>query len=123
MPGYEIHWITVVRENKKQLIFNAGRSSNGSEPLMPINTEYPILFDEQILKRFNAKIKEINNMPVNTKFVVSNPFEDELWGHEATKVILSKLQLNKSIEWGYENEKYQSYLIRKKELKQIKKAI
>ena len=125
MGNYEFMWKSIILENSKQLKFSTSRNTNVTDPVMPNDTEYPIKFNERILESFNSKIDELNNISIDTKFVISDPYKHELWGHDAVRVILTKLQLNNSMEWGYEkiDDKYQLFLIRKRKLEKIENAM
>ena len=131
LGNYEFFWKAQKIEGVKSLSFGAGkhtmfgRKIETAEPEMPMNTEYPITINEEVLKKFNSQIENLNNNPVNTKVTITKPYEKELWGHDATRVILTKLQLIKSIEWGYEKIDGENvmYIIRKENLKQINNAM
>lgn len=125
MGNYEFLWKPTNIKNSKQLQFSPSRNANDSDPLMPNDSEYPIKYNEQILAKFNSKIDELNKLPIGTKFIISNPYKNELWGHDAVRVILTKLQLNNSMEWGYEKEhdKFNLYLIRKREIEKVENAM
>gem|GEM_PF-4425141 len=125
MGNYEFLWKPLNIQNSKQLQFSPSRNANDSDPVMPNDSEYPIKFNELILERFNSKIVELNNIPIDSKFSISNPYKHELWGHDAVRVILTNLQLNNSIEWGYEkiDEEYKLYLVRKREIKKVENAM
>ena len=125
MGNYEFSWKSITFENSKQLEFTAGKNVNDNNPTMPNDTEYPVKINKQILAKFNSKIDELNSIPINIKHIISNPYKDELWGHDAVRVILTKLQLDRIIEWGYETDKKetQMYIVRNKLLTKMKNAM
>jgi len=131
LGNYEFFWKSEMKEGNTLLLFSAGKHTmfgnkiEEPQPLMPMNTEYPITFNKQIRVKFNSKIEELNRIPINTKFKIPKPYDHELWGHDATRVILTKLQLNEMIEWGYEKVDNEShmYIVRKENLKQIKDSL
>lgn len=125
MGNYEFTWKSINLENSKQLQFSPSRNANDSDPVMPNDTEYPIKFNERILERFNSAIIELNNIPIHSKFIISNPYKHELWGHDAVRVILTKLQLNEIIEWGYEivKNETQMFIVRNKLLTKMNNAM
>ena len=131
LGNYEFLWKTENSNNVKNLIFYPGRHSmfgqklEQSDPILPMDTEYPIQYDEKILNKFNATIDELNGYPVNSKIEIPKPHGHELWGHDAVRVILTRLQLDKMIEWGYEkaNNKTQMYIVRNELLIKMKNAM
>lgn len=102
-----------------------GLKLDQSDPVLPLDTEYPVKFDEIILEKFNSTIDELNEYPINSKITIQNPYGHELWGHDAVRVILTRLQLDQIIEWGYENEnnETQLYIVRNKEIAKMKNAM
>lgn len=125
MGNYEFTWKSINLHNRKHLQFSPSRNSNDSDPIMPNDTEYPIKFNERILEEFNSRIGELNKIPINTKFVIANPYKHGLWGHDAVRVILTKLQLSNSLKWGYEKEedRTQMYIVRNKLLAKMNNAM
>lgn len=131
MGNYEFLWKSTQVNNGKDLSFYPGRHSmfgsklEQSDPLLPNDTEYPIQFNQEILNRFNAIIPELNEYPINSKIIITKPYGHKLWGHDAVRVILTKLQLDKIVEWGYENaeNETQMYIVRNKLINQMKNAM
>jgi len=131
LGNYEFFWKAEKSENGRDFSFYPGRHTmfgtklEQSDPMLPMDTEYPIQFDEGILNRFNATIDELNDFPINSKITITNPYKHKLWGHDAVRVILTKLQLDKVISWGYEEveNETQMYIVRNKFITKMKNAM
>ncbi|MFK7809954.1 MAG: hypothetical protein AB8F74_19270 [Saprospiraceae bacterium] len=132
LGNYEFYWSPYLsKDNRKELFFATGRYSisgfkiEESDSKLPMNTEYPIKIDREILIGFNSIVDNLNKIPEGTKYTFNKPYEYQFLGHDGIRVILTKLQLDKVIEWGYESKErdYALYIIRKKEIRKMENAM
>lgn len=132
LGNYEFFWKKIPANEKGQkFFFGTGRFSmfgnriEEPDSKFPMNTEYPIRYDEEILDGFNSIVNQLNTIPKETKHIFIKPYEHEFLGHDGIRLILTQLQLNGIIEWGYETKEnnYALYIIRKKEITQMKNAM
>jgi len=132
MGNYEFYWKYNHESNtENKLLFKAGKYSMfGTEILeenrkFPFDTEYPIKYDKEVLDGFNSIVNQLNEIELKTKYVFQKPYEHNFIGHDGIRLILTKLQLEGLIEWGYEKKEnnYALYIIRKGVLNQMNNAV
>ncbi|WP_143473319.1 hypothetical protein [Flavilitoribacter nigricans] len=127
LGNYEFFWKPEPSENTKKLFFGTGRYSmfgtriEEADSGLPMNTSYPIRFNEAILAGFNSMVSELNTIPIDSKHVFSKPYAYDFLGHDGIRLILTKLQLEGILEWGYgtKEEDYALYIIRRSEIRKL----
>lgn len=132
LGNYEFFWKSnKVMENDDKLFFGTGRYSMSgikieeADSKLPINTEYPIRYDNGILEGFNSIVNQLNSIPKETKHIFTKPYEHNFLGHDGVRLILTQLQIDGILDWGYENKEhdYALFIIRKNEIHKMKNAM
>ena len=132
LGNYEFFWRVIQSKEKgKKLFFGTGRYSMSgnkieeSDSRFPLDTEYPIKFDVEILTGFNSIVNQLNSIPIGSKYFFPKPYQFNFLGHDGIRLILTKLQLDRIIEWGYgaKEKDYALFIIRKQVIKKMENPI